>query len=432
MQESGTGRSGTRSTGDARLHSASLGDRIFICIVFCLLSAVLANAIRAMVVPGVQLHRMGLLEGRYLADEPQVSTEHILSGGFQEEAESFVADSVPGREPLLLLNGMLSRFGIESANLVFRYEAYPAYFGAKVLIVPGRNRLMSLPYREGENRRNALHRSAEALNRIVVAHPGVHWTMLFPDTSPTTSSNPAFRLGNGYADQRSLVEGFTDALDGSVGVIALEVESAEEFDRLFFHSDHHWQVEGGLIAYNLLAEVYGLPSIDLQPTHVLNERPFIGYYGREARVTRFSDEVRDVDFETDEVQVWIDLEEADPLDLGVSINGQTAEDVRAYRSDEVDEDFVNCYALYFHSDRGITHVHNDAAPERSLLIVSDSYSNCIDRFFIPSYRDIYLIDPRYYGLSLSGFLDGTPVDDGIIILGPSTYIWLYDKDCMKG
>ncbi|MBQ6395509.1 MAG: hypothetical protein IJH87_04120, partial [Atopobiaceae bacterium] len=198
----------TGKVGDQRAIGTRFQDILFIGLVFCLLFAVIANAVYARLSPQYRLNRFSFFEQRNLAEKPGLSVGTVLSGKAQEGIEQYVADAVPWRDGLLLFSGRLQRLGIESANLLFGYEAYPAVYGSHILMVPGRRTLVELPENTDSGVKERLHTGAACINRLVEAHPEVDWVYVFIDPSSTSVANPAFHLGNDYADHAFYWEHF--------------------------------------------------------------------------------------------------------------------------------------------------------------------------------------------------------------------------------
>ncbi|MBR0404365.1 MAG: hypothetical protein IJI68_04050 [Eggerthellaceae bacterium] len=79
------------------------------------------------------------------------------------------------------------------------------------------------------------------------------------------------------------------------------------------------------------------------------------------------------------------------------------------------------YASYFHGDEGLLEIQADSG-KGSLLIVGDSYTNCIDYLFANQYRHVYVIDPRYYTETIDSFMQDHEVDDAVMIMGSNTVV----------
>ena len=48
---------------------------------------------------------------------------------------------------------------------------------------------------------------------------------------------------------------------------------------------------------------------------------------------------------------------------------------------------------------------------RKLLIVKDSYGNPLASYFLNSFEEIYVVDARYFSLSLSGLVESRGITD---------------------
>lgn len=67
--------------------------------------------------------------------------------------------------------------------------------------------------------------------------------------------------------------------------------------------------------------------------------------------------------------------------------------------------FTSRYAECFHTDYGLITLENEESDSRQdLLIVADSYSNCMERFLAVHYRTTYVLDPRHDDETIDAFL----------------------------
>ena len=54
------------------------------------------------------------------------------------------------------------------------------------------------------------------------------------------------------------------------------------------------------------------------------------------------------------------------------------------------------YGVFFGGNYGMVDIRTTADTTERLLIFKDSYANCLVPFLTPYYREIIMIDPRYY------------------------------------
>ena len=55
-------------------------------------------------------------------------------------------------------------------------------------------------------------------------------------------------------------------------------------------------------------------------------------------------------------------------------------------------------------DEEIVHVETDAPNERTLFIIKDSYGNALVPFLTGSYKNIFVVDMRYFNLNIIQFM----------------------------
>lgn len=115
----------------------------------------------------------------------------------------------------------------------------------------------------------------------------------------------------------------------------------------------------------------------------------------------------------------------------MSINGKEAsdEDVahrETYAEGAWDENrYANRYAEYYHGDKGLIEFGNpDASTDAELLIVTDSYSNSMERLLAAHYRTTYALDPRHTSTTVAQFLEEhDKVSDVVFIMREANLLY---------
>ena len=57
----------------------------------------------------------------------------------------------------------------------------------------------------------------------------------------------------------------------------------------------------------------------------------------------------------------------------------------------------------------------DSEKDNSILIIKDSYANAFVPLIAPEYKYIYVIDPRYYNLSISDYINDNDIENVLFI-----------------
>ena len=118
-----------------------------------------------------------------------------------------------------------------------------------------------------------------------------------------------------------------------------------------------------------------------------------------------------------------------PSDFTVTANGKVQ--ARSAVDESFANDFTefskqrkyeNVYSTYFHGDWALLEYDNPSTPNGTLLIIGDSYTNCIDHVFAESYRHVSVIDPRHYKGSIAEYVSELNPDDAVIMLGANNVV----------
>ena len=59
-------------------------------------------------------------------------------------------------------------------------------------------------------------------------------------------------------------------------------------------------------------------------------------------------------------------------------------------------DTKNQYGFFLNDNHAFIEIHTGYNPGKTLFVIKDSYANSLIPFLIPYYREIVVVDPRYY------------------------------------
>lgn len=77
--------------------------------------------------------------------------------------------------------------------------------------------------------------------------------------------------------------------------------------------------------------------------------------------------------------------------------------------------------MFFDGNHAVVDIKTTAASDEKLLILKDSYANCFVPFLIPYYREIMMIDPRYYYGDLYELLDSENYSEVLFLYNGNTF-----------
>ena len=177
---------------------------------------------------------------------------------------------------------------------------------------------------------------------------------------------------------------------------ALKQSSGES---LYYNTDHHWTTEGAALAYERLCASLGLDPVN---TGELEKNSVEGFYGT------YYAKYKGIGIKPDR----IDYYETPRLSyVNLSDN---AEHDGLY--DMAKADTYDKYGLFMYGNPGEALIEVEGGNTgKSLILLKDSYSNCLIPFLTYNYDRIRIVDLRYFGGSLAQLLDNDKEADVLLL-----------------
>ena len=332
-------------------------------------------------------------EKRVLSEAPQIDAAGIADGSVFRSIESYLSDHFPGRELWVGTNAYL-------VNVEGR--------GATEDIVRGTDGwLFTAPVSDD---RETLWDNMQAITTFVEKQSVPVSMMAVPSAGAVVSDKlPALHMPYPDAD---LLEEARRIAGNTLHWVDLYTDfcSAEQPERLYYRTDHHWTSEGAYRAYCLLMEELGQSSV---PRDDFTVEQISGFYG-----TSYS-----------KSGLW--LTEPDTLELWTGSDIQAVTTVYdANRADPVTREGMffreyledaDKYPVFLSGNHARVHIETNADSGKRLLVIKDSYAHALAPFLAEEYSTIDLIDLRYFKQqTISSWLDENPADEILLVYGLSS------------
>lgn len=332
-------------------------------------------------------------EKRVLSEAPQIDAAGIADGSVFRSIESYLSDHFPGRELWVGANAYLE-------NAEGR--------GATEDIVRGTDDwLFTAPVSDD---RETLWDNMQAITTFAEKQSVPVTMMAVPSAGAVVSDKlPALHLPYPDAD---LLEEARRIAGNTLHWVDLYTDfcSAEQPERLYYRTDHHWTTEGAYRAYCLMMEELGQSSI---PRDDFTVEQITDFYG-----TSYS-----------KSGLW--LTEPDTLELWTDSDIQAVTTVYdANRADPVTREGMffreyledaDKYPVFLSGNHARVHIETNADSGKRLLVIKDSYAHALAPFLAEEYSTIDLIDLRYFKQqTISSWLEENPADEILLVYGLSS------------
>ena len=308
-------------------------------------------------------------EKRYLAEAPKANWSDVASGDWGNDAETYMADHIPGRDFFVGLNAC--------------FDLWTGRQAGKDIWLKN-DRLVEAPVKWDEaaiiKNMNAINAFRETVGQQVdlMIVPSAGWAM-------------------GLAEYRD--DAIIDSIYASAGSLRT-VDVRPVFSgkpSLYFRTDHHWNSEGAHAAYEAYMTEVGRAFKGADTFTKNNFGTFKGStYSRSALWLTPGEEL----------ELW---QSETPLTVtNAETEGEHAGVFYWERLEEADK-----YTVYLDGNHSLVRIQNPNA-EGKLLVIRDSYSNSLGCFLAESYAEVVLVDLRYFRQPVSALAAQEGFDDILI------------------
>ena len=355
---------------------------LLITILFCIFLG--GVAVASILIPDEGFSEM---ENRNLRPIPELTIHKFTSGRFMTEAESYVSDQIAFRDGWValkalgeVLSGKRENNGIyfaENDTLIRRVEEPDAAF---------------------------VETNIQNLSKLAAqAEVPVYFGLIPTAASIWQEKLPA---GAPTADEKSWTQWFYDC-SGTENIdlaTALELHSREE---IYYRTDHHWTSLGAFYGANAILDAMGLEELDLSdytPTEV--SHGFLGTNYSSAGAW-WAD--------SDTITAYVPEEGKEVIS---NFTGRE-EPGRLYATEQLE--VKNQYAYFLGGNQPLCVIKSQATGPK-ILIIRDSYTDCLAPFLTERFCEIHLFDLRYNRLSPLDYIRENNINMVLVLYSFETFV----------
>ena len=186
-----------------------------------------------------------------------------------------------------------------------------------------------------------------------------------------------------------------------IDVSEVFAEHAEE--KLYYQTDSHWTSLGAYYGFQASGEALGI-----EQENMTNFVPYPVTAQFNGTLSARSGYAKDIQ---EEITIYI----PGGKDIEVVVNYVDKQEKRTsiYQSDALEG--RDKYQVFLGGNDSLVDIRTTSDSDRRLLIFKDSSANCFVQFLIPYFREIVLVDPRYYAGDIEELLDMYHVTDGLFL-----------------
>ena len=331
-------------------------------------------------------------ENRMLATKPKFRLSSLISGDYDEKFEAYMDDQFVGRDMWRKLKVAVDRIGgsrLENG----------VYIGTngqllEQIEVADENHLAA--------NIKAIKSFSESQSKIPVR------MMLVPDAANVLNhSLPALAKPEDQTQMFSMVR---KDLGDSVEWIDVSTElNKHKTEKIYYKTDHHWTTLGAFYAFQAAAPSLGIDG-DLSGKYVSYtvSDSFNGMLASKSGVN-FG--------EKEQIDIYVPTEEDTELIVDYVDEGKRSTSL--YDSSKLKE--KDQYTVFLGGNSSLLDIRTVSTSTKRLLLVKDSFANSFIPFLTPYYREIVVVDPRYYSGTINDLMDSYRISEVLFLYSGNTF-----------
>lgn len=331
-------------------------------------------------------------ENRMLATKPKFRLSSLISGDYDEKFEAYMDDQFVGRDVWRKLKVTVDRIcGSRLENGV--------YIGRngqllEQIEVADKNHLAA--------NIKAIKSFSERQKKIPVR------MMLVPDAANVLNhSLPALAKPEDQTQMFSMVR---KDLGDSVEWIDVSTElNKHKTEKIYYKTDHHWTTLGAFYAFQATAPSLGIEG-DLSGKYVSHavSNSFNGMLASKSGVNLG---------EKEQIDIYVPTEE--DTDLIIDYVDEGKRSTSLYDSSKLKE--KDQYTVFLGGNSSLLDIRTVSTSTKRLLLVKDSFANSFIPFLTPYYREIVVVDPRYYSGTINDLMDSYRISEVLFLYSGNTF-----------
>ena len=333
-------------------------------------------------------------ENRMLTQKPAVTWSGIESGRFMSQYESYKSAQFAGRDLWVSLKTSVDLLsGKRESNGVCKGKDH---YLLEEIKTPGEQ----------------TEKNLEAIRVFAGRYPEIPFYMaLAPNAANILSDKLPFLAVT--KDQGKQFQKIRESLGTDVTWVDLQkaLESHKE-EEIYYRTDHHWTSQGAYYGYEALAAAMELDTSKapgMEPYAVTGD-----FNGALSSTSGYEGGYREP------IYVYGTEDPADQVQVVVNYTDEQRKTATFYDPSKLDE--KDKYAVFFGGNYGKIDIRTTADSTARLLVFKDSYANCLVPFLAPYYREIVMIDPRYYYGDIEQEMSDYSFDQVLFLYNGNTFV----------
>ena len=336
-------------------------------------------------------------ENRYLAEPPRLTVDNILSGKFQDGLENYLRDQICFRDGWITVKTGIQK-ACKDTDIGGAYVGKDGYDFEKITPEDVDEKQIARNVKAVQDffAKASENVEKDRLSFLLVPSSG----LVMEDKLPAHA-----RL----FDQAKYIDQIEKQMtDCRVTDVRKDLLSHKD-DYIYYKTDHHWTTLGAFYAFQATAPSLGIEG-DLSGKYVSHavSNSFNGMLASKSGVNLG---------EKEQIDIYVPTEE--DTDLIIDYVDEGKRSTSLYDSSKLKE--KDQYTVFLGGNSSLLDIRTVSTSTKRLLLVKDSFANSFIPFLTPYYREIVVVDPRYYSGTINDLMDSYRISEVLFLYSGNTF-----------
>lgn len=330
-------------------------------------------------------------ENRYLEKFPNFSIQKLIDGRYIKGVENYLTDHFAFRDMFM---GIKSFFEVSINQKLIN----GVYVGKDEYLFQKFN-----PLNDSERIIKTLNNFEEKINENKTNRDKIDVTLMLVPSSGSIYDEKLPKYVD-FDDEIKKINIINEGVKFNSIKLVEALRNSKNKYNLFYRLDHHWTIYGAYIAYSEMCKNKNLDIKDISDIEINSvSNSFDGTLFSKANI------------------YWFKSDKMDSCNINLPIKVEYV--VENKETNTLYEDkYLNVkdkYSYYLDSNHSTVVIRNeDKTPNKyldNILIVKDSYANCFAPFLLYNYKNVHLIDLRYFSGNVSEYIKENEIREVLIL-----------------
>ena len=305
-------------------------------------------------------------ENRVLASFPKLTISSLADGSFMKSFETYMADQFIFRDKLISAKTYFDR-------LSGKKEENGVYIGEEGFLIEKQSEYNKKKVKALTKSINTFMKKYPDAKKMVAISPNASY--VYADKLPEN-----IEMSNQF-DQLTKIMNSLEGKNYTFLNVSKALLKAGEKHQIFYKTDHHWTTRGAYAVFQSISDKWGINTSKVSYEFMTVSADFEGTLASKTGI-------HDVD---DKVEIC--LPKNSKGTYVVSYESQDKKTASLFDADKLNQ--KNKYEVFLGGNYDKVVIDTVSTSKNTLLIIKDSYANCLIPMLTPYFAKIVLVDPRY-------------------------------------